>query len=148
MSTHTSRARYTRPKRGSPWPATRTPFAHPTSRSCGASACRTPNPQASPTSPPISSSRCCRPAIGPARSSPRSPTGSPPARGSCGLSILLVVPPHPVEPLAPLVPPLGHQIEVVVRRVEQVDAARVGRVGVKHPARRILVEDAYPFPLG
>ena len=55
-------------------------------------------------------------------------------QGGGRLAVVLVVPPHPVEPLAPLVPPLGHQIEVVVRRVEQVDAARVGRVGMKHPA--------------
>jgi hypothetical protein len=64
------------------------------------------------------------------------------------LSIVLVVPADPFEPPAPLVPPLGHQIEVVVRRVEQVDAARVGRVGMKHSTRRILVEDAHPLPLG
>src|SRR5437773_10164482 len=75
---------------------------------------------------------------------------------SCAIYIGPVAPPidrtrragGPVRAPGPLVPSLGHQIEVVVRRVEQVDAARVGRVGMKHPACRILVEDAHPLPLG
>jgi len=63
-------------------------------------------------------------------------------------SLVLVVAAEPVHAFPPLVPPLGHQIEVVVGRVEQVDAARVGRVGMEHPSRRILVEDAHPFAFG
>ena len=41
-----------------------------------------------------------------------------------------------------LVPPLRRQVDVVVRRVQQVDAARVGRVGVEDRAVGVLREDA------
>src|SRR5262245_35226420 len=46
-----------------------------------------------------------------------------PAAAQSPLSPVLVVAAHPVLCAVPLVPALRHQVEVVVRRVHQVDAA-------------------------
>src|SRR5205809_593540 len=44
-----------------------------------------------------------------------------------------------------LVPPLRREVEDVVRAVEEVDAARVGRVGVEDGPGAVLVEGAHPL---
>src|SRR5258708_830126 len=56
--------------------------------------------------------------------------------------------PDPGEAPAPFVAPLGHQVEIVVGGVDEVDAPRVGRVGVEDVAAGILEEDAQAFALG
>src|ERR1700730_2752209 len=55
---------------------------------------------------------------------------------------------HPELAPAAFVAPLGRQIDVVIRRVQQVDAARIGGIGVKYAAGRILIEDACSLTLG
>src|ERR1700724_649937 len=55
------------------------------------------------------------------------------------LPAVFIVPPDPKlrEVVAGFVAALGHEIEVVVGRIQYVDPARVGRVGVKHSALRL-----------
>src|SRR5439155_19429268 len=47
-----------------------------------------------------------------------------------------------------LVAPLGGQVEVVVGGVQHVDSPRVGGVGVKNGAARVLVEHADALAVG
>ena len=51
-------------------------------------------------------------------------------------------------PAAVLVASLRDQVQVVIVRAQQIDAAGVGGIGVKHVARVILEEDADAFTLG
>jgi hypothetical protein len=46
-----------------------------------------------------------------------------------------------------LIPPFGNQVEVLVVHVQGVDAARVGRICVKHATCRVLIEHADAFAL-
>src|SRR5258708_35858748 len=64
-----------------------------------------------------------------------------PARSAASRSVFVsVVMPDPGlrELEGAFVAPLRHQVEDVVGGVEQVDAARVARVGVEHPALLVL----------
>src|ERR1700738_4658541 len=49
---------------------------------------------------------------------------------------------HPKRPAAALVPALGHEVEVLIVDIQRLDAPRIGRVGVKYAARRVLEEYA------
>src|SRR5262245_55806222 len=66
---------------------------------------------------------------------------------SVRLAVVLVAASHPVRPSPAFIPPPGHQVEVVVVKVELVVPAVVAGVGVIHGALLVLVEDAVPFPL-
>src|SRR5262249_43491265 len=59
-----------------------------------------------------------------------------------GLTLVLVVPPHPELVSTRFVSSLGGQVQIVIRGVDHVDSARVRRVRTENGSGRILVEDA------
>ena len=68
----------------------------------------------------------------------------PRSRVTLGLrrsSRILVVPPHPIHDFS-LVAAFRREVEKVVGAEQQIAAARVGRVGMKHFAILILIKDA------
>src|SRR5262249_15617305 len=71
-----------------------------------------------------------------------------PAYADDRLAVVLVVPAHPERAGRVLVAAFRDEVEVVVRRLHDVDAARVRGVRVEDPTVVVLVEDAQPFALG
>src|SRR5262249_42773365 len=81
-----------------------------------------------------------------AASAPRQPRAI--ARLFRALFSIFVVPLLPVRAALTFGAALGHEVEVLVIRVQHVDAAGVGRVGVEHAAARVTVEHTDALALG
>src|SRR5262245_29688483 len=81
-----------------------------------------------------------RPRLDPRSRAQRAGEGAPTYPGLA----VLVVAAQPGHRTVAFVPPLGHQIEILIGRIERVEAARIAGVGAIDRAVRILVEDAEP----
>src|SRR5262249_1976807 len=65
-----------------------------------------------------------------------------------GLPVVFVVPAHPEGAPAALVTALRHEVQIIVVRAEEVDAASVSRIGMEYVACIVPGEDADALTLG
>src|SRR6516164_1006121 len=70
------------------------------------------------------------------------------ARRSGELAVVLVMPANPHDWVIAFVTSLRDDIEVMVRNVQHVETARIGRVGVNDLAGCVFVEHTHPWAFG